>query len=102
MSRFSVPFFRWGKFHRNEKEEVDNNKECNILSIKSYRPPKNWQRGFPLWSCVLVLWSLSGNPLMLVLLLTLFRPIQTKLHEPVDSGCQYSIDLVIWLGEKGT
>jgi len=39
---------------------------------------------------------------MLVLLLTLFRPIQTKLHEPVDSGCQYSIDLVIWLGEKGT
>lgn len=39
---------------------------------------------------------------MLVLLLTLFRAIQTKLHKPVDGGCQYSIDLVIWLGGIGT
>lgn len=28
---FFHSFFHRGKFHRNEKNEIDNNKECNIL-----------------------------------------------------------------------
>lgn len=47
-----------------------------------------------------MLLCLSGTLLLLIFPSTPFRAVQTMLPDSVVDGCQYRIDVVIWLGRK--